>query len=243
MGHKTLINGTAYDVVSGIALIKGTQRKIIKGKTRINGTVFDISFGGDKLPIGGRIFYIDPASNGATYKFYDAQGKEITNQTVSGLANAAYYSVSGTPTKDKFYAYCTNDGTPTGSILVGSGLQWGGYGTTQGTTADTIGSGKTNSATLVNKLGNTSGTIWYWIKNTLNQALKNGCNDWFIGSKAEMDQLRTSGTSGASAFNNYYLWSSVEYSGNYAYNWDYYFSSWNRYDKNITYQAVALRAF
>lgn len=242
MGHKTLINGTQRDITDGYLLVQGVSRAIIKGKTLIGGTSKDINFGGDKLPIGGRIFYIDPSDNGATYSFYNNNGSKITNQTVSGLANAAYYSVSGTPTKDKFYAYCTNDGTPTGSILIGSSLQWGGQGESQGTTADTIGSGKTNSATLVNKLGNTSGTIWYWIKNTLNQALKNGCNDWFIGSKAEMDQLRTSGTSGASAFNNDYLWTSVEYSGSYAYKWIPR-DQWAVDNKISPLPAVALRAF
>lgn len=43
--HKTLINGTEYDVNGGKALIGGTSYGISKGRTLVGGTGYDISFG------------------------------------------------------------------------------------------------------------------------------------------------------------------------------------------------------
>lgn len=44
MAHKTLINGTAYEVSGGRTLVNGTGYKIDKGRTLVNGTGYDISF-------------------------------------------------------------------------------------------------------------------------------------------------------------------------------------------------------
>ena len=49
MAHKTLINGTSYDIKSGRTLIGGTGYDIKKGRTLIGGTGYDISFG---TPVG-----------------------------------------------------------------------------------------------------------------------------------------------------------------------------------------------
>lgn len=42
--HKTLINGTAYDVKSGKCLINGTGYAVKKGRALIDGTGYDVSF-------------------------------------------------------------------------------------------------------------------------------------------------------------------------------------------------------
>jgi len=34
-------------------------------------------------PVGGTIFYVDETSTGATYKFWDANGNELTTYSVS----------------------------------------------------------------------------------------------------------------------------------------------------------------
>ena len=44
MAHKTLIDGTAYQVKGGRTLIDGTGYKIKKGRTLIGGTGYDIPF-------------------------------------------------------------------------------------------------------------------------------------------------------------------------------------------------------
>jgi hypothetical protein len=44
MRHKTLVNGTAYDVKGGKCLVNGTVYNIKKGRTLINGTGYVINF-------------------------------------------------------------------------------------------------------------------------------------------------------------------------------------------------------
>ncbi len=44
MAHKTLINGTAYEVSGGKTLVNGTAYEVKNGKTLVNGTSYDISF-------------------------------------------------------------------------------------------------------------------------------------------------------------------------------------------------------
>lgn len=45
MAGKTIINGTARDVIGGKVLINGISRDISGGRTNINGTLYDIPFG------------------------------------------------------------------------------------------------------------------------------------------------------------------------------------------------------
>lgn len=44
MSHKTLVNGTAYEVKGGKCLVNGTAYSIKKGRTLIGGTGYDITF-------------------------------------------------------------------------------------------------------------------------------------------------------------------------------------------------------
>lgn len=44
MAHKTLINGTAYEIKGGKTLIGGTAYGIASGKTLVGGTGYDVSF-------------------------------------------------------------------------------------------------------------------------------------------------------------------------------------------------------
>ena len=44
MAHKTLVNGTAYEVKDGKCLVNGTAYSIKKGRTLIGGTGYDITF-------------------------------------------------------------------------------------------------------------------------------------------------------------------------------------------------------
>lgn len=47
MASKTLIGGTAYEIIGGKTLVNGTAYRITNGKTIVDGTVYDISI--DKL--------------------------------------------------------------------------------------------------------------------------------------------------------------------------------------------------
>ena len=44
MAHKTLINGTSYNIISGKTLVSGTSYNITSGKTLVSGTSYNISF-------------------------------------------------------------------------------------------------------------------------------------------------------------------------------------------------------
>lgn len=49
--HKTLVNGTAYEVKGGKCLVNGTAYSIKKGRTLIGGTGYDIPFGSNKIKV------------------------------------------------------------------------------------------------------------------------------------------------------------------------------------------------
>ena len=55
MAHKTLVNGTAYEVKGGKCLVNGTAYSIKKGRTLIGGTGYDITFGPPFLKKGDLI--------------------------------------------------------------------------------------------------------------------------------------------------------------------------------------------
>lgn len=52
MAHKTLIDGTAYEITGGKTLIDGTAYSIKGGRTLIDGTGYDISFGAPLITFG-----------------------------------------------------------------------------------------------------------------------------------------------------------------------------------------------
>lgn len=49
--HKTLVNGTAYEVMDGKCLVNGTSYDIKKGRTLVNGTGYDITFASPYDPV------------------------------------------------------------------------------------------------------------------------------------------------------------------------------------------------
>ena len=141
-------------------------------------------------PVGGKIYYIDDTADG-TYSFYDAEGNLMSNVSVG--STPSYYKVLTAGSKDKYYVYHDE--------IYGS-FQWGKYYTTTGATGTAIGTGKSNTATLLatNAVSDTN-TIWYKLQQIRN-ASTGDCNDWFIPSKDEVEALRlaigcTTSTSGA----------------------------------------------
>ena len=49
--HKTLVNGTVYEVKGGKCMVDGTVYNILKGRTLIGGTGYDILFGSNKIKV------------------------------------------------------------------------------------------------------------------------------------------------------------------------------------------------
>ena len=218
------------DIVIGDKTLP-TSGKIMSGDVTVK-----VEAAVEYLPLGGRVFYVNSSGgSGAEYHFYDASYNEITDQTVTGLANAKYYSKTGTASADKFYVYDTTNGLQ-------SGYYWGYYKTSTGATANSIGSGKTNTATVLSKGVPTDYTpnIWSYVKDMRDSKI-GGCDDWFIASKAEQDQLRSSGL--VDWYDSYYIWSSVEYDSYYACSWLYRNSGWRSGNKNFTDYVFGCRAF
>jgi hypothetical protein len=217
------------DIVIGDKTLP-TSGKIMSGDVTVK-----VETAVEYLPLGGRVFYVNSSGgSGAEYHFYDASYNEITDQTVTGLANAKYYSKTGTASVDKFYVYDTTNG-------IQSGYYWGYYGTSCGT-SDGIGKGKTNTATVLSKGVPTDYTpnIWSYIKG-MRDSKVGGCDDWFIASEAEQDQLRSSGC--VTWYSSYYIWSSVEGNSGNAYFWYCNYSDWNNFNKDGTFNVFGCRAF
>lgn len=174
-------------------------------------TTYNIELG---LLVGGRIFY-DDGSNEATYTFYNSNYNVISTQTISGLANAVWYSIVGTPTKDRWYVY---DSTLKNLIQYGKNDTYIG-------TSDGIGKGKTNTNTALTYTDWEPTSMFTYIQ-TMRTNKVGGCNDWYIASKAEQEKLRTSGL--VAWYDSNYIWSSVETSTIGAYQWGYYDIMWFR---------------
>ena len=58
MAHKTLVNGTAYEISGGRTLVDGTGYGITGGRTLVNGTGYGISFGTpiSSLAVGSSVY-------------------------------------------------------------------------------------------------------------------------------------------------------------------------------------------
>ena len=115
-------------------------------------------------------------------------------------------------------------------------VQWGGHGTSVGTTKD-IGSGKTNTEDIVNKLGsgNYAARICY-------DLVLGGHDDWFLPSKDELNELHKQRDIVGSFASKYY-WSSSEDSANYA--WSQYIANGGQATskKSLDLHVRAVRAF
>lgn len=107
MAHKTLINGTAYEVSGGKTLVNGTGYSIDKGKTMVDGTVRDIDF--KKVYYVSFIFigtdeFLDALKAGRRLKDYaiewfTSNNRDEANQIVDGQ----WFAFSNTVKADHTY--------------------------------------------------------------------------------------------------------------------------------------------
>lgn len=187
-------------------------------------------------PLGGAIFYIDDTADGE-YEFYDAEGNVISSVAVGD--SPAMYKVLTPGTKDKYYV-CNTTLYPNSRWTY---YKNGNYVYNSLGTGTAIGTGKTNTATVMSaddgayiaSDANGYPTIWYQLQQT---RATTGCNDWFIPSKNEMDAVRTAGII---PFSNKYIWSSSESVSSHA--WGWYSSAWNGSTKGDDYSVFFVRAF
>lgn len=93
MAHKTLVNGTAYNITGGKSMVSGTTYSIKGGKTLVGGTGYNISFG------GGEPAYAMLYSDGKmVFQLEDAveSGKTLT-ASYTGFEDANYTYMKGVP--------------------------------------------------------------------------------------------------------------------------------------------------
>lgn len=100
MGHKLLIDGTAYEVTGGRLLVDGTAYNISKGRTLIDGTGYDVGFIVEPLIVydGG-----DTLLNGTAVNVTNAEIRTSPKETYIRLHttssgstnNYAIYPISG----------------------------------------------------------------------------------------------------------------------------------------------------
>ena len=145
----------------------------------------------DLFPVGGKIFYIDETSD-EVVEFFDQYGDVIENVQV-GDSPYAYKVVNQGSGKDKYYVYFDTLYTSKRWTYYEDGAYvYNSLGTENG-----IGKGKSNTALVmaadngkyVTSDSNGVATCWYTIKQ-MRDNLYGGCDDWFLPSRAELEELR-----------------------------------------------------
>ena len=75
MAHKTLVNGTAYEVKGGKCLVNGTVYSIKKGRTLIGGTGYDITFqSAVTIPVKGDLITMNLDGTSRLYRVLSVNG-------------------------------------------------------------------------------------------------------------------------------------------------------------------------
>ena len=137
--HKTLVNGTAYEVKGGKCMVNGTVYNILKGRTLIDGTGYDITFEeaiGKTWVINERLyasafndsyqFNVSFVSNGQTFSGFFAKWVSseyqlgyFTDVNQSGYNQIYTMDMAGTRSWSMGEAYrtITFSEPPTGDLL------------------------------------------------------------------------------------------------------------------------------
>ena len=75
MSHKTLVNGTSYDVNGGKCLVNSTSYDIKKGRTLIGGTGYDITFlSAVTMPVKGDLITMNLDGTSRLYRVLSVNG-------------------------------------------------------------------------------------------------------------------------------------------------------------------------
>ena len=212
----------------------------------------------DIFPVGGTIFYIDDDEDvDGKYEFFDAKGNLIKRVQVGDRPYA--YRVIEKGQYDMYYVYHDK---------VYDNLRWtysedGKYVYEYLDTSTKIRTGKKNTEKVMNKdwgayiSADSDGcpTIWYQLQQIRN-ARVGGCDDWFVPSKCEIDELRLAIESGnitggiiagssykESIFTYKWIWSSGEYSSQYAWSWGSNGQYWYGSFKGSNFPVFFTRAF
>lgn len=110
--HKTLVNGTVYEVKGGKCLVNGTGYSVKKGRTLINGTGYDITF---EEP-ASKSWYLNEGLSGtvdATVIFKSSDGTSYVRIKYGFNGNLGFYTLqyfSTASETDPLWVYAQNNG-------------------------------------------------------------------------------------------------------------------------------------
>ena len=123
MAHKTMINGTAYDIAGGTDLIDGTSYQIVGGRTLVNGTAFEVKFDDGMTWIISKTFRVMPLSqeidfisNGKQFKRFSIIAGSTTQIAYDGGPDGLWYAYYGSWTQEAFRTVTFAE-MPTGALL------------------------------------------------------------------------------------------------------------------------------
>lgn len=110
--HKTLVNGTAYEVKGGKCMVGGTVYNILKGRTLIGGTGYDVTF---EEP-ASKSWYLNEGLSGtvdATVIFKSSDGTSYVRIKYGFNENLGFYTLqyfSTASETDPLWVYAQNNG-------------------------------------------------------------------------------------------------------------------------------------
>ena len=99
MSHKTLVNGTAYEVQGGKCMVGGTVYNILKGRTLVGGTGYDITFGPPPMPVKGDLITMNLDGTDRLYRVLSVNGNVCK---VLGMWDDFTSKYNGTSTTTNF---------------------------------------------------------------------------------------------------------------------------------------------
>ena len=99
MSHKTLVNGTAYEVKGGKCLVNGTSYDIKNGRTLINGTGYDITFSSPIMLVKGDLITMNLDGTSRLYRVLSVNGNVCK---VLGMWDDFKSKYNGTSTTTNF---------------------------------------------------------------------------------------------------------------------------------------------
>lgn len=127
MSHKTLVNGTVYEVDGGKTLIDGVAYSIKNGKTLVGGTVYEVGFdnGMRKITVTRDYDGTSYGSTGAVRISLDETSEDIyfrDNGACDGLPYSTWTSPATieVPVGTPFYCFAEYEGCAFEVILNGS---------------------------------------------------------------------------------------------------------------------------
>ena len=135
MAHKTMVDGTVYDITGGRTMVGGTVYGIQKGKTMVDGTVREIGFGpsvvnvtisgtGNSLyqyvTIDGEQYHEAEDMFGAEYEFEMEPGEEIV--AVTNISKRGYAAKICVGSSLNVVASTTSSGALSYTYVIPSGI-------------------------------------------------------------------------------------------------------------------------